>query len=75
MSKSWQNTRQGVVTMLAPSRGASLETPRRHPALRGPSTVTTHHAPSRGPSAETPRRHLASRGHSCLLYTSDAADE
>ena len=43
-----------VVTILTPSRGASTETSRRHPASRSPSTVTPRHAASRGPSVETP---------------------
>ena len=34
------SSRQLVVTMLTPSRGASAETPGRHPALRGHSIVT-----------------------------------
>jgi len=45
--------------MLTPSRGATAETSRRHPASRGPSTVTSRHAASRGPSVETPHRHPA----------------
>jgi len=52
--RSWQSSRQRVVTMLTPSSGAFTETLRRHPASRCPSTATPRHAASRGPFVETP---------------------
>ena len=48
-SRSWQSSQQWFAMMLTPARGASAETPRRHPASCGFSTVTSRHAASRGP--------------------------
>ena len=46
---------------------SSAETPCRHPASRGPSTVTPRHAASRDRlSAETPHRHRPSHGPSTV---------
>jgi len=59
-SRSWQNSREKLVTMLTLSRGVSAETPRRHAASRGPSTVTPRHAGSRSYSVEIPYHHWPS---------------